>query len=63
LLHSCNKCNNVHYLTVENISVLLNDKGEVQESKETIISNLVLNKEAFDKIKNMNNAKTNINPM
>ena len=51
-LLSCDNCNNTHDLTIEEINVTVNDKGETEEDETVILENLIINKQALEDIKN-----------
>ena len=52
-LSTCKKCNNEYYLTLNDVKVTINDKGKAEESEDTIVENLIINKQEFEEIKNL----------
>lgn len=50
-LLNCPECGKSHYLTLEDIKVTVNDKGETKEDETTILENLILTNQSFDEIR------------
>ncbi len=47
---SCSNCSNTFYLTVDAISVTIDDKGERDEEETSIVENLILTTQAHNEI-------------
>lgn len=52
-LTQCSKCQTLHLMTVNAVSVTVDDKGEEKEDSDTIIENLIIDSQTYGKIQSM----------